>query len=374
MINDSTNERGIVKLLFAILLVFMGAVAYLFWYGITGDYTSKSVSFDAKLTDLFTKNGLKDSNIAERYQTEKKHGLRHWIEYYKKIKLPASINGDELTKQISELAKNNALTPEVSKNVDEISISISKNKIIISKLLFVSVRESAAPPSILPSKRRIVAIVIDDLGGKKDLSEFLSLGIPLTFAIMPYERFSKANTQELTRLKMPYIMHLPLEPEAYPKIDPGKAALLVHMSKDEITKKFHADLAAVPGISGISNHMGSRFSADAEKMKLLLQLVKETKLFYFDSHTTPKSVAKKVARELGMPCAQNDFFLDVEDTAEFERKQLELLLKFATRHGSAIAIGHIQKKHLVSVIKEYIPRFKEAGIDFVYLTEMYKHQ
>lgn len=365
--NSSSNKnRGIIKLLFAVLLVFLGVLSYMFWYGIAGNHIPQSVSFDAKLTDLLTKNGVKDTDIAELYQKDRKRAAGRWIEYYKKIKLPYSMNARKLAEQISTLAKGNAFTAKLIENDDEISIVISKNKSVISTILFVTLKEGAA----VTLKRKVVAIVIDDLGVKKDLSEFLSLGIKLTFAVMPFERFTTANTTELTKLNMPYIMHLPLEPEGYPKINPGKAALLVSMSRDEIAKKFHADIASVPGIAGISNHMGSRFSADAEKMKMLLLLVKEKNLFYLDSLTTPKSAAKKTAAEIGLPCLVNEFFLDVEDTPEFERKQLGLVLKHALRRGTAIAIGHIHKKHLAAALKEYIPRFKEAGVDFVYLTDM----
>jgi polysaccharide deacetylase 2 family uncharacterized protein YibQ len=169
---------------------------------------------------------------------------------------------------------------------------------------------------------------------------------------------------------MPYILHFPLEPEGYPKVNPGTAAILVAMSPEEIERKFTENLPTVPGASGISNHMGSRFSADSAKMKALLTLVQHNKLFYFDSHTTPHSTAASVAGELGMPVAVNDLFLDDVDTREAIIKKLDALRSMANKHGTAIGIAHVQRKYIVEALRERISAFKADGIEFVYLTAL----
>jgi polysaccharide deacetylase 2 family uncharacterized protein YibQ len=215
-----------------------------------------------------------------------------------------------------------------------------------------------------------LALVIDDIGYKRDLSEWLELGIPVTFAILPQERFSKDIAKELSARDMPYLLHLPLEPEGFPKVNPGKAALLTTMTDNEIKRKFQTDPEAIPGIRGVSNHMGSRFSTDAEKMRLLLGLVKGKDLFYFDSYTTPKSKAKKIARELQLTCKVNEMFVDLRDDPDFMRKQFDGIEKTFSRQDEFVAIGHIQKKNLIPVLKEYILRFKQEGISFVYLTDI----
>src|SRR3989339_149303 len=103
--------------------------------------------------------------------------------------------------------------------------------------------------------------------------------------------------------------------------------------------------------------MGSAFSGDAAHMRLLLSMVKERKLFYFDSHTTSTTVAAVIQKELGMTQMRNDLFLDVEDTPAFMHKQLATLRARVARKGYGVAIGHVQRKHLIEVLREGIPQF-----------------
>jgi polysaccharide deacetylase 2 family uncharacterized protein YibQ len=142
------------------------------------------------------------------------------------------------------------------------------------------------------------------------------------------------------------------------------------MNDDEIKQKFLSDLSSVPGVVGVSNHMGSRFSADAAKMRVLLSLVKESKLFYFDSYTTPHSTAGRVARELKLASATNQSFVDVKDDTDALQHQFDVILKKFKTTDHFIDNGHVQKINLIAVLKKNIPRFKQQGIEFVYLPEM----
>ena len=46
----------------------------------------------------------------------------------------------------------------------------------------------------------------------------------------------------------------------------------------------------------------------------------------------------------------------------------------AKKSRSVVAIGHVQKKNLAAAIKEYIPKFEEARISFVYLTDLFDNK
>ncbi|MHB9154406.1 MAG: divergent polysaccharide deacetylase family protein, partial [Endomicrobiales bacterium] len=105
---------------------------------------------------------------------------------------------------------------------------------------------------------------------------------------------------------------------------------------------------------------------------LLLSLVKENGLFYFDSYTTPKTKARKAARATGVAFAANEIFVDLKDDHEFMKKQCNVLLKRVKRYGTGIAIGHIQKKNIIPVLKEVIPEFRKEGVEFVYLPDLVK--
>jgi len=216
-----------------------------------------------------------------------------------------------------------------------------------------------------------IAIVIDDIGPEnKKINEFLDLKVPLNFSIFPKERFSKEIAEMLESKKIPYLMHLPMEPEGYPKINPGKAALLVKMNKSEIKKMFLANLKTVGHPVGVNNHMGSRFTARRWQMYVILSELKDKNLFFFDSHTSTHTVGHFVARKIKEPCLTNDLFLDVTDDEEYMKNQFRFLIKLAKKNGYAIAICHIHKKNIIPAFKAMEPEFDEEGVQFVYLQDL----
>jgi hypothetical protein len=227
-----------------------------------------------------------------------------------------------------------------------------------------------------PVSRRDVAarravIVIDDLGyNLKDVEKFLDLGIPLTYAVLPRERNSQKTVDLLRERGADYMVHFPMEPDD-PMVNPGRAAVLTSMDEAEISRLFDAAVKTVPGAFGVSNHMGSKFTRSAEKMKIFLELVKKNRMVYFDSHTSPKSVVSFAAKSLGMQVMVNQIFLDNDDSREAIDKQLELMLQKSRKQDVTIAIGHVHKKHLAPAIKDYLPKFREAGVEFVSLAEIY---
>ena len=65
--------------------------------------------------------------------------------------------------------------------------------------------------------------------------------------------------------------------------------------------------------------MGSRFTANREKMILLLRILKEKGLFFIDSYTTQNSCACDVGKELSMEILRSDMFLDNRDEYGYVR-------------------------------------------------------
>src|SRR5690242_17716947 len=83
------------------------------------------------------------------------------------------------------------------------------------------------PVPALPAKKPPqAAIVIDDVGYQTvSMDRFASLGIPLTFAIFPREKHSKALSEKAASLHFPVMLHLPMEPLDLVHNDPGPSAL-----------------------------------------------------------------------------------------------------------------------------------------------------
>jgi polysaccharide deacetylase 2 family uncharacterized protein YibQ len=222
-----------------------------------------------------------------------------------------------------------------------------------------------APPSpdISPKAAR-VSIVIDDLGLDVGIAKkFASLPFPVTFSVLPHQAHS-SEIAELAHLKgLEVILHLPMEP-LNPKENPGRGALLLSMSGDEIRRNIRAALDTSPYFDGANNHMGSRMTRDAEMMKTVLWELKVRELFFLDSMTTDGSKGWKIARELKMPSLKRDIFLDDNPSAVAVRSQITRLVRIAKVKGTALAIGHPRAATLKS-LQDAAGYFREEGIEIV---------
>ncbi len=198
-----------------------------------------------------------------------------------------------------------------------------------------------APPPRPPHPRPRMALVVDDLGySLKAAKRLLALPLDITFSILPYSPKGRQIAVLARNKGRQVLVHLPMEPRAYPKLDPGPGALLTNMGPEKLRRQAAADLAQVPGAAGANNHMGSRFTEDSRALKPVLGVLKKRGLFFLDSLTSSRSRALALARSLGLASSRRDVFLDHDPSPRAVRRQLERALALARRRGRVIAIAH----------------------------------
>jgi polysaccharide deacetylase 2 family uncharacterized protein YibQ len=185
-----------------------------------------------------------------------------------------------------------------------------------------------------------IAFIIDDIGSSISRAKaFLSLNMPITFAILPKLQYSNLLAQEIYEKGYEVMLHQPMEPYDQ-DIDPGPGALYVSYKDNEIEEIVSENLAQIPQASGVNNHMGSRFTSCSDKVVEALKIIKQKNLFFVDSLTSRHSQAYKLARRLNMKSAPRNVFLDNSPELSYVRRQLNHLKQHALRHGEAIGIGH----------------------------------
>jgi len=223
-------------------------------------------------------------------------------------------------------------------------------------------------PEIERSVSGKVAIIIDDFGNNmNNVDEFCNLDIPVTFAVLPYLKCSKEISRKAVSSGKAVILHLPLENKA--GINPGPGTLDTGMKRDVLIKEFRMDLSFVPGAEGFNNHEGSKATEDEEMMREVLGQAKEKNLFFIDSRTSSKSVALRIARELGVPGARRTVFLDNNDDVDYICGQLAELAEKAMDNGSAIGIGHV-RENTYKAIERMSGEMRKKGIEFVFVREL----
>lgn len=223
-------------------------------------------------------------------------------------------------------------------------------------------------------KKDRVAIVIDDFGQRNatGAEEILTLGIPVTCAIMPNLENTRKHADEAVKKGHQVIVHLPLEPVKGKKSWLGPGAITMKLTEEEIKYLVRKDFDSVPHAVGFNNHMGSAATSTDKIMRPILQVAQERNFFVLDSRTTGKSRIPAVSKELGIPCIERNVFLDNVKSSKYVKKQLFELSQEALKNGKAIGIGHVGLggKVTANALKEMIPQMKEMGIEFVYLSEI----
>lgn len=225
-------------------------------------------------------------------------------------------------------------------------------------------RSSEVAVVVAPAEGGRVALVIDDLGRSlDDVQAIEGLGVPVTYAVLPFEEHTAQVVSELRTHGAEILLHLPMEP-AGGEQDPGPGALRLGMSPEELRQSTLAALQAVPGAVGVNNHMGSGLSADEPSMSTILGVLSSRSLFFLDSRTSAQSVGYRVAIRLGLPAAERQVFLDPDPGEEAIRGQFHRLLGLARTRGAAVAIGHPHPETL-AVLAEEVPKARALGYQFV---------
>jgi polysaccharide deacetylase 2 family uncharacterized protein YibQ len=209
------------------------------------------------------------------------------------------------------------------------------------------------------------AIVIDDMGRDLEAAhKLLALDYPLTFSVLPYLRYSEITAREVHRSGREVMLHLPMEPQPSAHTSPGEGAILVGMDAAEVQRVVLNDLASVPFVAGVNNHMGSRATQDATLMADVMKTLADHRLYFIDSRTTAASLALEAARRQRLPAYYRAVFLDNTETVSYTLGQLREFRHTVEQEGVALAIGHPHSTTIAALAK-FLPELERADIELV---------
>jgi polysaccharide deacetylase 2 family uncharacterized protein YibQ len=197
-------------------------------------------------------------------------------------------------------------------------------------------------PGAKKAPRGQVALIMDDMGNSLEtLEELIALGRHVTVSVLPYGPQAAETARIAHENGLEVLLHLPLESlNNHDIMANTEGMILAGMTAPDIVLSFETSFARVPFAAGTNNHMGSRFTAERDLMRVLLAPIKEKGLFFVDSRTTSKTVALDEARKMGIRAVERDVFLDAdEDRGRIRGRLIELFQK-ARKKGRAVGICH----------------------------------
>jgi len=220
---------------------------------------------------------------------------------------------------------------------------------------------TVTPPSPRPvASIGNVVFVIDDAGNNlRELEPFLRIPGPITIAVLPGLPHSAEAARRIRAAGKEVILHQPME--AIGAQNPGPGAIYTGMSDEEVRSILARNIAQVGPVSGINNHQGSKVTMDREIMRSVLEFCKENNIYFLDSRTTADSVVPVLARQIGLPFAERNVFIDNEQNKDAMLRYINTGLARAQRNGLAVMIGHTWSPDLALLLTEHYPVWMSQG-------------
>lgn len=181
------------------------------------------------------------------------------VAYINEIELPSQVIYDFYEEKLPE----DVIDTEAPKNVHP-------------KISGIKIEVSRKPPYF--GREPVIAIVIDDMGvSHRRTANISSLDYPLTSSFLTYASNLRPQIAAAERAGHEIIAHLPMEPKASMNVSPD--VLTVKMNEKQVAEGLNGMLDKFPGIAGVNNHMGSRFTEDAERMDVVMKELEKRGLF-----------------------------------------------------------------------------------------------
>jgi hypothetical protein len=234
-------------------------------------------------------------------------------------------------------------------------------------------RKAAEPAA--PTKRQqdpSIAVIIDDIGfDLRIVEELAGIPAPIAFAVLPYAPHAAEAARLLHAAGKEILLHLPMEPRSYPGESPGPGALMVDMDEGQIRRQIRESLAAVPYVSGVNNHMGSRFMEDEAHLMVVMEELKKRGLYFVDSRTTPDSRGRETANRAGVRFAARGRFIDHLPGYAEALKNLTVPIRREGNGKPVLMIGHPHPE-TVRALRDALPRWQAEGVMLVGLPTFLK--
>jgi len=213
-------------------------------------------------------------------------------------------------------------------------------------------------------KQPRLAIIMDDIGYANQVKAFKKIPFPITPSIFPATS-RHSNTPQLAKEFDVYMVHMPME--AFNFSRPEENTLKVSDSLEVIEDKITLMYQDFPDAVAINNHTGSKFTSDSEAMDRLFCVLDKYEINFLDSKTAPNTKSKEVGRLHNKVVLERHIFLDNKPDVTYILNQLKKAIRYAKRHGEAIAICHPRAETFQALQEaEYLLE----GVKMVFIDEL----
>jgi polysaccharide deacetylase 2 family uncharacterized protein YibQ len=220
-------------------------------------------------------------------------------------------------------------------------------------------------PDLSDTGSEIAFVVIDlDPASEPLFRSFMESKIPFTIALRPDIPHAGRAARAVKDAGRELFLHLPMEPRGYPRVDPGKNAILLDLSRVEIEERISKSLGALGAPQGIVTRMGSAAVNDPDVMHAVLGEVKRRDLLFVDAHGAGPSVVEETGEEMGARTLTLGGTLDASGSPAAIRARLAQLIQTAQQRG-ALAVAVRANAVVLTVLEAQRDELEKEGVAIV---------
>ncbi len=212
-----------------------------------------------------------------------------------------------------------------------------------------------------------IAFIVTDLDRSpiKLYRSFLRSPVLFSVALRPDKSEAARVAKEVRQQNHEVLLHLPMEPKGYPRVDPGKDAILLDLSRIEIEDRITRCLSAIGPVQAVVSRLGSAALNDPDVMRAVLDELKRRDLPFIDSHPSGPSMVEQIGEETGARTLTVGASLDDDKgTAASVRAKIKEIAATAVQRGSLVVM--VRPSALVlDILESELPRIKAQGVELV---------
>lgn len=204
----------------------------------------------------------------------------------------------------------------------------------------VGAEDSEAPVFPAADQPARITVIVTGLGLAADVTEAAIKDLPpeITLAFSPYSPSLESWLDASIGEGHENLIALPMEPDSYPRDDPGPRALLSRGGADENARNLSWALRHGEKIKGAVSFMGSRFLKDDRKVRVMLDTFKRSGLTFVDATEPENLVPVLASADIGAKTMKADVVLDAPVSAIDVRRRLAQLEQAAQKNGHAVGV------------------------------------
>ena len=198
-----------------------------------------------------------------------------------------------------------------------------------------------AKPFVNEAASHRVSVVVKGLGQSVSATNAAINLLPgnVTLAFDPYAPNLSDWMKKARAAGHEVMLMVPLEPATFPYDDPGPLGLMTVNAPEENRLRLENILSLMTGYIGVMTVMGSKFNTSDEHLRLFLEMIKKRGLMFLEGAVNPRTLAPKIAIELGLPYAVTNIVLDLVPTKTKINAQLAKLEKVLAKKPAAVAVA-----------------------------------